>query len=376
MAQRFSAAVSALFLSAALAAEVTVLRERIFPQPLSREGALNLASKFHLVASFDDKTHELTLDSGSSWSIGRSTENTLVCEDKAVSRRHAVVQQLQPGKFYFIDLGSRNGSSVNGRRITMPLELRDGDTVVCGGTHLTFHDRSEGSAAQAPVETDGATVILYSRRVISVLVVDIRDFTPLTQKLDEAVLAQTIGTWFRQTGTILRKYGASGDKYIGDAVMAVWTHASDSPNTDQIYPILQALSEIEAFTRTLHQEFPLPAPLRVGAAINTGLSIMSNTGPQENPDFSPLGDTVNATFRLETATKKSGFDIAIGRSTMECLNGQPGLAYDAKQDAQHWAQHFEKRSVELKGYDKAVEAWFTSFDKLQNFLQRSRPEQP
>jgi adenylate cyclase len=158
--------------------------------------------------------------------------------------------------------------------------------------------------------------------------------------------------------------------------MAVWTHASDSPNTDQIYPILQALSEIEAFTRTLHQEFPLPAPLRVGAAINTGLSIMSNTGPQENPDFSPLGDTVNATFRLETATKKSGFDIAIGRSTMECLNRQPSLAHDAKLDAKHVAQHFEKRSVELKGYDKAVEAWFTSFDKLQNFLQRSRPEQP
>ncbi len=335
-----------------------------------------MGSKFHLVASFDDKTQKLSLDAGSSWTIGRSSENTLVCEDKAVSRRHAVVQQLQPGKFYFIDLGSRNGSSVNGRRITMPLELRDGDTVTCGGTRLTFHDRSEASAAKAQVETDGATVILYSRRVISVLVVDIRDFTPLTQKLDEAVLAQTIGTWFRQTGTILRKYGASGDKYIGDAVMAVWTHTSESPQPAEIYPILQALSEIEAFTRTLHREFPLPAPLRVGAGINTGISIMSNTGPQENPDFSPLGDTVNATFRLETATKKSGFDVAIGRTTMEYLNGQPGLSQDSAQHhAQNCARHFEKRSVDLKGYDQAVEAWFTSFDKLQNFLQLTRPGQ-
>jgi len=56
---------------------------------------------------------------------------------------------------------------------------------------------------------------------------------------------------------------------------------------------------------------------------------------------------VNATFRLETATKKSGFDLALGRTTMECLNGQAGLS-------QHCAQHFEKQSVELKGYDKSV----------------------
>lgn len=104
---------------------------------------------------------------------------------------------------------------------------------------------------------------------------------------------------------------------------------------------------------------------------------MSNTGPQENPDFSPLGDTVNATFRLETATKKSGFDVAIGRTTMECLNGKADLSqHDAQHHAQHCAQHFEKRSVELKGYDKAVDAWFTSFDKLQDFLQVSQPEQP
>ncbi len=319
------------------------------------------SGKFYLVASFEDRTRELALDSGSAWTIGRSADNKLVCEDTAMSRRHAVVQQVQAGKFYYIDLGSSNGSSVNGRRVTVPLELRDGDSVLCGGTRITFHDHSGGVETKAAAETDGATVVLYSRHLISVMVVDIRDFTPLTRKLDEAVLAQTIGTWFRNTGTILRRHGASGDKYIGDAVMAVWTHASDKPKVTEIYPILKALSEIEAFTRTLHQQFPLPEPVRVGAGINTGLSIMSNTGPQENPDFSPLGDTVNATFRLETATKKSGFDVAIGSTTMEYLNGGSGLA-------QNSAQHFEKKSVELKGYDKVAEAWFTSFEKLQDFL--------
>jgi len=59
------------------------------------------------------------------------------------------------------------------------------------------------------------------------------------------------------------------------------------------------------------------------------------------------------------------------------VTGQAGLPQqDAEHHAQRCAQHFEKRSVDLKGYDKAVEAWFTSFDKLKNFLQLSRPEQP
>ncbi len=313
--------------------------------------------KVYLVASSPESTLELALDAGTAWTIGRSADNALVCNDKSMSRRHGMIQQMQPGKYYFIDLGSSNGSSLNGRRITIPIELRDQDCIVCGATRLTFHDHSKGAGASQANESDGATMVLYARRTITVLVVDIRDFTPLTRQLNDAVLAQTIGTWFRHAGMILRRYGASGDKYIGDAVMAVWTHATETPTSAEICDILKALSEIEAFTRTLHQQFPLPAALRVGAGVNTGISIMSNTGPQENPDFSPLGDAVNAGFRLETATKKAGFDVALGRATAEALN-RSGT----------FAAHFQKKSVELKGYDEAVEAWFTTFDTLKDYL--------
>ena len=207
-------------------------------------------------------------------------------------------------------------------------------------------------------------MVMYARRVITVLVVDIRDFTPLTRQLDEAVLAQTIGTWFRQAGLILRQYHASGDKYIGDAVMAVWTHAVGKPNSVEVLSALRALAEIQDVTRTLHEKFPLPAPLRIGAGVNTGLSVMSNTGPQENPDFSPLGDAVNAAFRLETSTKNSGFDVSLGCTTMESLQeGNAGVA-----------RYFEKKSVQLKGYENSIDAWFTSFGRLRSFLDDSDPE--
>jgi adenylate cyclase len=326
-----------------------------------------MSMKVYLTSEFGDRTKKLSLDSGSTWTIGRSSENSLICEDNAISRRHGVIQQTQPGKYFFIDLGSSNGSSNNRRRVTVPIQLRDGDCVMCGGTKVTFHHpggSNEMPKPQPQVETEGATMVMYARHVITVLVVDIRDFTPLARQLDEAVLAQTIGTWFRQAGLILRQYRASGDKYIGDAVMGVWTHAVGKPTATEIFSALKSLSEIEAVTRTLHEKFPLRAPLRIGAGVNTGLSVMSNAGPQENPDFSPLGDAVNAAFRLETSTKNSGLDVALGCTTMESL----------QQVDPQVGRYFEKKSVQLKGYEGTVDAWFSSFERLRLFLDESDPE--
>jgi adenylate cyclase len=326
-----------------------------------------MSMKVYLTSEFEDRAKKLSLDSGSTWTIGRSTENALICEDHAISRRHGVIQQTQPGKYFFIDLGSSNGSSINGRRVTVPIQLRDGDCVICGGTKITFHHPGSSTQALRPepqIETEGATMVMYARHMITVLVVDIRDFTPLTRQLDESVLAQTIGTWFRQAGLILRQYHCSGDKYIGDAVMGVWTHAVGKTTSIEIFSALRALSEIQTVTRSLHEKFPLPAPLRIGAGVNTGLSIMSNTGPQENPDFSPLGDAVNAAFRLETSTKNSGLDVALGCTTMESL----------QEIDVNVGRYFEKKSVQLKGYESSVDAWFTSFDRLRTFLDESDPE--
>ena len=86
--------------------------------------------------------------------------------------------------------------------------------------------------------------------------------------------------------------------------------------------------------------------------------MIGNTGGHDTPEFSPLGDNVNAAFRLETATKKSGMDIALGHTTYDYLSSAPGIQ-----------QYFEKRSVELKGYEQLMEAWFTSYAKLEEFLR-------
>jgi adenylate cyclase len=196
------------------------------------------------------------------------------------------------------------------------------------------------------------------------LVVDIRDFTVLARQIDEALLAQSIGNWFRELGSIFRRCGCATEKYIGDAAMAVWVHEGTIPDHGEIRHVLATLLEIHRFTAGLHQQFSLPSPLRIGAGINSGLCIMGNSGPQDNPDFSPLGDSVNAAFRLESATKNSGFDVALGRLTFASLrSGSPDAA-----------KYFDKRIVDLKGYERQVEVWLTSYSGLEDFLVGNRNE--
>jgi adenylate cyclase len=287
-------------------------------------------------------------------------------DDEAMSRRHALVQQFQPNKFYLVDLGSTNGSLLNGRRISTSVELHDGDTILCGETTLVFRQRPGQPGTGGPTADNGdhisiesdnfATRILYKKRLMTVLVVDIRGFTQLAQQIDESLLAQTMGTWFRELGSLLRGHGCTTDKYIGDAAMAVWVHEDQIPDHRQIRRVLGTLLQIEDLTSGLHRRFLLPSPICIGAGINTGLSVMGNSGPGENPDFSPLGDSVNKAFRLESATKKTEFNVALGALTFQCLNGDGATNY------------FEKRPLKLKGYPQPEETWLISYPSLKRFL--------
>jgi adenylate cyclase len=310
--------------------------------------------KPHLQIKGEKGERTLVLDGSGSWAIGRSAENVFVFDDDAMSRRHALLQQMQPGKFYLIDLGSSNGSSVNGQRVTSSVELHDGDAIICGKTTLAFHQPMNALEAAGDYR---ATNILYQKRLITVLVVDIRGFTQLARQIDEELLAQAIGTWFREIGAVLDRSGCASDKYIGDAAMGVWVHENLIPGPAQILGVLNTLLMIQRFTAGLHERFPLPSQVQTGAGINTSISVMSNCGPQGNPDFSPLGDGVNAAFRLESATKDMGYDVAIGRLTFECLAASPNVV-----------KYFERHFVRLKGYPQPLEAWLTSYEKLSQYL--------
>lgn len=272
-----------------------------------------------------------------------------------------MLQCTETGEFYLIDLGSRNGSFVNGRRVSIPVTIRNGDRVTFGQTDLEFHcpsDKRNVESSSGEDRGETLTSTLHVRRLMSVMVVDIRDFTVLTRQLDEKILSAVIGSWFRHAGNIIRDHGSWVDKYIGDAVMAIWFHGSKGVSNEETMHILQALSALHKMTTELSNENPLPFPLRIGAGINTGYAMVGNTGSGDRPDYTAIGDTVNSAFRLESATKQIGRDIALGETTYQYL-----LNLGAKETG------FDQHTVNLKGYDQPTLTYAGTFADLNKFLQ-------
>jgi adenylate cyclase len=296
------------------------------------------------------------LTGGQSWAIGRGDGCAVLLDSRSVSRLHALIQRREAGDFSLVDLGSRNGSFVNGRRVSLPTVLSHHDRLLFGDQELVFENAAQTDSAG---ETSGRTgfdprnmptTAMHTHTLTTIMVVDIRDFTPLARALPEAVLSQTIGTWFLRTGQIAQRLGSWAQKYIGDAVMAVWIHENEANLAPDVLRALRAVSEIDAVTGELHRSLPLPGPLRIGAGLNTGPAIVGGT------DFTALGDTVNAAFRLEAATKDLQLGVALGERTFNELR----LPKPAP---------FARREVELKGYEGPSTAWAVSFADLAEFLR-------
>jgi adenylate cyclase len=305
-----------------------------------------------------DGTTRVELDQGTSWKVGRGDSNAIVIPDDLVSRNHALLQKSDTGGYILIDMGSRNGSFVNGVRVSIPASVKDGDTVTLGPYSFTFHEPLESAstqlAAAAHVEAE-ATKGFFAPRLTTVLVVDVRDFTKLTQAISEELLCQIIGTWFREGGQIMQQQGSWAQKYIGDALMAVWVHMKGPEQ--EVVEIMRALANLVKLTGTLQERYGLDHPVRIGAGLNSGLATVGNAGSREIGDYTALGDTVNAAFRIESSTKELGVDLALGQPT-----------YDTLKKSSNPDPFFEERTVNLKGYEKPRPVWATTFARLEQYL--------
>ena len=289
------------------------------------------------------------LSGAQSWAIGRGDGCAVMLDSRSVSRLHALVQRRGGGDYSLVDLGSLNGSFVNGRRVSFPLVLRDGDALTFGDRKLVFHNPAPPPAADLDSGTrNEPTTSLRTTTLATILVVDIRDFTPLARTLPEALLSQTVGSWFLRVGHAAQKHGSWAQKYFGDAMMAVWVHDEPTRVGAELARALRALSEIETATGEVSRALPLPSPLRIGAGLNTGPAVVGGA------ESMALGDAVNVAFRLQEATKTVGSDILIGEPSFEAL-APP-------------RPRFTRRDAWLKGYDAPVCVWAASFQELRQFL--------
>lgn len=294
-------------------------------------------------------------------SIGRGFENDIVLDDGLASREHAMIRRNATGQCVLSDLGSRNGTRLNGRPVTSVLPLNDGDQILIGKHRMFFVQDASGLETPAPISgaSDQATQFLLSETLATVLVVDIRGFTVISQILGEKRISEMMSEIFRSAGQILDRQNAWSQKFIGDAIMAVWTHTNDRMAPAELLRVFDVIGEFQEMFRPLHRQFDLLKPLEFGCGINTGFCSIGNVGSASAADFTAMGDTVNKAFRLETASKESGCNILIGQQVFEYLS--PPLA------PEKWPESAE---LTLKGYDGVEHGFPLKFDDLSDLASK------
>ena len=148
---------------------------------------------------------------------------------------------------------------------------------------------------------------------ISVLFSDIRDFTSLSERMTPDDNFKFINGYLsRMEPAIIENHGFI-DKYIGDAIMALFSGDADRAVTGGI-AMLQRLADYNT-TRTR----PERPPIKIGIGINTGKLILGMVGGASRIDGTVIGDAVNLASRLEGLTKEYGVPLLISNRTFIAL---------------------------------------------------------
>lgn len=263
------------------------------------------------------------------FTLGRGSGNNVVLADPRVSRSHALLRPFGRGKYYLLDMGSGNGTFLNGRLVTSPVELKDGDSIVIADCTLKYIDLAQ-RATGAGTETDTnqmETAINVSKEAISILVVDIRNFTGLTEAIPPKELPAFIGSWFRDAGATIESHGGVIDKYIGDAVMAYWLGGAEAEGAKLARGPLDSALELVEMARLYDGQLRARHPelaFAVGCGIHMGEAMFGSMGSAARREFTAIGDCVNGAFRIESLCKELKRPIMVS----EEIKGAAGAGYD------------------------------------------------
>ena len=180
---------------------------------------------------------------------------------------------------------------------------------------------------------------------VTMLFSDLIGFTTLSEKADPEVLVVHLNEYLTRMTSVVFSNGGTLDKFIGDAIMAVWGNvgsfgvAQDAKNCARA--ALGMRHELQQLNQKWHDEGRMG--LGMGIGINQGEVIVGNIGSQERMDPTVIGDSVNLASRLEGLTRIYGVDILVGATAAELVRDEFHLRSVAR--------------VQVKGKTKPVDVF-------------------
>jgi len=146
------------------------------------------------------------------------------------------------------------------------------------------------------------------KRYCTFLFSDVRGFTAMSEKLEPEEVTKIMNKALTIQADAVKKYGGMVDKYIGDAMMAIFNAPIDLPNHETVAVL--CAEEIQDNIKKAD------LGIEIGLGVNTGYAVVGNMGSDTRFDYSAIGDAVNLAARLESSTKEVGEDIVIGYDTI------------------------------------------------------------
>jgi class 3 adenylate cyclase len=281
--------------------------------------------------------------------VGRGDDVGLVLDDPEMSRAHAVFG-VTPDGLEIQDLGSLNGTWVNGERITAPTLLAPGDAIKVGTTRIEVlsaghRDAAARQSAPTPVEAKDEL------RPVSVLFADVVGSTPLAERLAPEDYIALIGGCIDRMCRAVEQFGGVIDAYMGDGIAAFFGFpAATEDDADRAASAaLNLVKAIDGYAEEVRANWRLPE-FNVRVGVNSGKVAIGVVGAAERHPVA-LGDTLNVAARLQSGAEPG--TIVIGGATARKLQGRFLMA-----PLGHLA---------VRGREGPVEAWR---------LMSARPDRP
>lgn len=270
------------------------------------------------------------------------------------------------------DLILSNGDSVAVNLNVVPLESVEGEKVV--GSMLVLEDitrekrvRSTMSRYMAKEVVDrlletGEDAMAGTTQEATVLFSDIRRFTSITEGLGTRQTVALLNEYFTEMVDVIFQHGGILDKYIGDAIMAVFgapvTQPQDADNALRAAnEMLQKLGDYN-----LRREKAGEEPIEIGIGLCTGEVVAGSIGSVRRMEYTVIGNTVNLAARLESANKHYGTRLLLSEATVDRLSS--------------WADIREIDLMRAKGFSRPVKVYESIAhhpDDVRSMLQETVP---
>ena len=168
-------------------------------------------------------------------------------------------------------------------------------------------------------DSQGAALGVPEVKDVCILFADIVGFTSMSEKMSPAAVALLLNDYLSRMTDVIFKYEGTLDKYIGDAIMAVYGAPLDMP--DHAAAAVRRPSRCRSASTEFNAERKEGPQLRIRIGINSGKAVAGEIGSINKKEYTVLGDVVNTASRLESSVAKPGM-VVIGENTYEAVIDQ------------------------------------------------------